>query len=528
MANLFSRPGSQIKGYPAPKLQEKTIHEAGIVNGGMVTNIDAADIPSNAVTVAKNCRVRYDKTGRRSGKSVLAGTKPNSTLVRKLIEFKVSRYDIRLVRIANTGTSPSAHWTSGGAWTALTGAIPTGGFIDSAVVLGRLVISDGIGQLKEIDMSAGTVATLGNSPKARFVTGFAERAVAASVGNTPEQLATVYWSGNREIEEYDAAVDESAGNQPLAISPAATTDPITGLFSFTNVMIVPRERSIWLAVKQPIASNPFNFYSAVPGVGCDLPGSIALTSNGIVFLSIINGMLYRYVPGQPIEEVAIPVINEILDSVENPADIFSTHSRLHNEYILGVVGDSTTKIWIVNFRNNTWAYDELADVSTVLSYTSLSNYTSVADLTGTVADLSGTVSDLSNTPTNDVVMVTGHSDGEVLTEDATVVQDNSVDFTTEIRSKEFKFIKDDTLLAELRIGYVATTSGSLTLQYSKDSGTTWTTAKTITTETGGPKLLRFNKQVKARRIMWRVTATDGIFDLNEYEVHVYATGESRS
>src|SRR6266702_5725619 len=66
MARLYSRPVSVQALNQFPLLQEQLWAEAK-VNGGMVTSIDPADIPEAALTLAKNTRVRYDKTSRRFG-----------------------------------------------------------------------------------------------------------------------------------------------------------------------------------------------------------------------------------------------------------------------------------------------------------------------------------------------------------------------------------------------------------------------------------------------------------------------------
>ncbi|KKL21504.1 hypothetical protein LCGC14_2444830, partial [marine sediment metagenome] len=72
-----------------------------------------------------------------------------------------------------------------------------------------------------------------------------------------------------------------------------------------------------------------------------------------------------------------------------------------------------------------------------------------------------------------------------------------------------------------------TVSGSIILQYTRDGGTTWKTGKTVTTNTGKVREIRLKKQMRTKRLMWRVTATDGQFDLLGYEVDISAGGESK-
>ena len=131
------------------------------------------------------------------------------------------------------------------------------------------------------------------------------------------------------------------------------------------------------------------------------------------------------------------------------------------------------------------------------------------------------------TPLPVPTLVYGYSDGVILKEDSSVQQDGGSNYTFELRSKEFKIVRDDIVVTRILIEYQATVSGSIVLQYSRDGGTTWTTAKTITTNTGKVREIRLKKQIRTRRLMWRITATDGQFDILGYEVDVSVGGESK-
>lgn len=518
------------KGMSPHKLQEDTKFASGFLNKGMYTNIDPADIPNEALTVARNARIRYDKTIRRNGKSVYGAAAPNASQVKRLIEYKLDKTSIYLVRLTQTGGT----YTEGTAWTSLTGTLNGGpNFIDSAIIQDVLVISNGVDRIQKIDLTLGTIADLGTiAPRARFVTGFAERIVAASVGSSPSGMSTIWWSGNRNLTEWDAVEDISAGNKPIDISATDNTDPISGLFGLTNVMIIPREESLWLATKQPIASDPLNTYSAVPGIGSDIPGSIARTENGIIFVSLSNGAVFDYTPRQNItgdSDIAWNVNDDLMDDIVDADTTFSSYDKSNKEYLLGIpaVDFSSCKLWIWNRITKGWSYDEVDDASAVISHVRFGNYTSIDDLTGTIDALTGTIDALSNTPVNETVVLLGYNDGIILEEDSSVVQDNSTAFTFEARSKEFKFPEKDTLLSEINWEYNGITTGTLTLQYSKDSGVTWTTAKTHTILESDANLVRFKKPIKTRRLMWRITSTDGDFELINYEVKVYSSGESK-
>ena len=518
MARVFGRPGF-IVDMPAPKKpDEEQVLAIGVLNKGMVSSVDPADLDDATLSICKNARVRFDKTSRRLGKSTYGPTKPDSLKVRKIIEYRFGESTYYTIRVTNTGV----HYSDGtSAWAAVSGTLSGGdqNVVSAAIVLDTLILANGVNRLQKVDLSAGLSDLGAIAPIARFVTGFADRVVAADLRN-------IYWSGNRNIDEFDAAIDTSAGQTPIDISPTDRVDYITGVFGLSTVMVIPREKSIWLATRQPIASNPFNFYSAVPKIGFDVPGSIALSDSGIIGLSIHAGNIFEYTPGSQPIPIGDRIITELLDNLTDSTSIFSDYDRRNQDYIIGVPASGTVKLWIFNKRANAWSYDEQANL-TALTVTSLaSDYTSIDELAGTIDAQTGTIDELSDSPIITPTLLTGDSAGNLLKEDSTVVQDGGVAFTTELRSKEYRSPKVDLLINEIRLEYEATTAGQITLEYTKDNGTTWTLAKTITTVTGAKKLIQFKKLIKARRLMWRITATNGAFDVIDYEITVYSDGES--
>src|SRR3990167_8358960 len=469
MARVFGRPGF-IVDMPAPKKpDEEQVLAIGVLNKGMVSSVDPADLDDATLSICKNARVRFDKTSRRLGKSTYGPTKPDSLKVRKIIEYRFGESTYYTIRVTNTGV----HYSDGtSAWAAVSGTLSGGdqNVVSAAIVLDTLILANGVNRLQKVDLSAGLSDLGAIAPIARFVTGFADRVVAADLRN-------IYWSGNRNIDEFDAAIDTSAGQTPIDISPTDRVDYITGVFGLSTVMVIPREKSIWLATRQPIASNPFNFYSAVPKIGFDVPGSIALSDSGIIGLSIHAGNIFEYTPGSQPIPIGDRIITELLDNLTDSTSIFS-------------------------------------------------DYDSIDELAGTIDAQTGTIDELSDSPIITPTLLTGDSAGNLLKEDSTVVQDGGGAFTTELRSKEYRSPKVDLLINEIRLEYEATTVGQITLEYTKDNGTTWTLAKTITTVTGAKKLIQFKKLIKARRLMWRITATNGAFDVIDYEITVYSDGES--
>ena len=521
----------RIPGMPIPQLLTREPLVTSILNKGMWTSVDPADIDPGALVLAKNVDVRYDKTSRRAGWAKEAA-RHDANPIDMLIEFRQGTTSILLVRLTrySMATKPSL----AGAWVAVTIG-HTERPINYAIIEGTLYFTTGSDIIQTWVFGAGaTVPASGNFvPAARFITGAADRVVAASTGDTPLTRSTIYWSGNRNFQEFDGAVDISAGNAPLSISSSNNVDDIAGIFSFGNVVIIPRLFSIWQATRTYIDTNPFNFYEAIPGVGCDVPRSIAIGENGLLFLSRNDKMIYLYRPGQAIQEVGVPIAVQATLELGDAADVFSHYDRFQNEYILGIKdGAGDAKAWKFNFRTPGWTYNEFELGSSIVptafsTQEILSGFTSFDELIGTFDALTGTFDELSADPVRDQVLLLGDSDGYVWNEDLTVDQDNSVDFDAVVQSKEFSFPQVDTLLNEIRIEYDGSMAGTYTLEYSKDGGTTWTTAKAGTVNASNRQIIKFNKTVRARRITWRLTATDGRWDLLGYEVHVQRVGDSR-
>ncbi len=292
-------------------------------------------------------------------------------------------------------------------------------------------------------------------------------------------------------------------------------------------MIILRKRSIWLATQNPTASNPFNTFRAVPGIGTDLPGSIAIGKEKIIFLDARTRDVVIYSPGQPLQFIGSPIRNTILANITDSSTLSSTYLENEDEYYVTITEASTIKIWAVNLKTSAWQYDEIPNLTSIDALAGFSSYTPFNDATGTFDAASGTFDAASTTPVVIPKLVYGFNTGLLLQEDSSVQQDNSVNYTFELRSKEFKNVKEDLVITRILIEYQATVSGTIILQYSRDGGTTWLTGKTVVTNTGKVRKIILKKAIRAERLMWRTTATDGQFSILGYEVDISVAGESK-
>ncbi|KKL59020.1 hypothetical protein LCGC14_2219550, partial [marine sediment metagenome] len=211
MARVVGRSLKKIPGSRSGRLPKEVPLAVAIMNGGMVADIDPADIKDNQASLLKNARVRRDKTSRRFGKSSFLPTKPNSNAVQRLFDFRIGETTFYRLRF----TSAGIYFTDGVTWTQLTGTF-SGKPTDMATVLGTLVVANGIDRLRKLDLDAETISDLGDiAPFSKYVTGFSERVVGANNGNSDEAVETLSWSGNRNLDEFDALEDISSGNKRL-------------------------------------------------------------------------------------------------------------------------------------------------------------------------------------------------------------------------------------------------------------------------------------------------------------------------
>ena len=530
---------------PKIKVADKSKFASARVNQGMITMLDPADIPNEALQLARNARCRFDKTIRRPGTKLIVPAKPNSNPVIGVFFHKKNNGQTFFLRF----TRNSIHYVSGGAWTALTAG--TGGSLAGAdtdrfrgvTAFDRFVFANnGVDVLQEFDDATNMYKALGNAPKYKYITAFYNRIVGANLVGASPDATNAGWSADGVIDEWDPLVNETAGNSSIVDSPADRGDFISGIFGFTSNMILLRERSVWIATKQAIPTNPFYFYTAVPGIGCDCPDSAVVALNGITWVDRRSGSVWFYSPSGQAEPIGRPIEKDLMRGLDDPALVFGSYAPIENEYTVCIplVGFNGVREWTYNFRTKAWTVGEREAVTSIDDTDLAAALVTIDDLgLIPVEQLSGMIDDLS--PGSDVIPVRifGRGDGEITQEDENTYRDPVVvgsantdgKFQTELVSKTFTLPTDDAYFAEIRIEYVPIAAAPMTLYYSRDGGATFNTlSKTITPtadQLGKPQLFRWVKPVKARRFAFKLAYDDGQFEVNGYEVHIYAGGESK-
>src|SRR5215203_245068 len=543
MARLVHKPVNPERFPRMADLQMQKFAE-GRVNAGMITTIDPADIPPGAMQLIKNATVRHDVTARRAGSvftrqgdpAPILPTKPDSNPVLKVAHFKKADGSPYTLRFTPFGI----YQLSGSSWTPLVGTLDgeTRDRIQTTVVLDQLVFSNnGANNIQLFDTATASFGNLGNAPKYRYVTGAFNRVVGAARRNEAEH--EIGWSGENNIEEWDQAVDHTAGSTPLVDSPADLSDFITGVFSYSNILVILRERSVWVANKQPIPQNPFYFAAAVPNIGCDSPFSATLIGNGLAWLDRRSATVYAYQPGSQPEPIGRPIEKSIIANIDDPELIFSSYDPVHNEYSIAIpqVGSADVDVWTYNLRGKAWARNTYYKITSMDDTDIAAAGTTIDELGDTLIDnLVGDINSLS--PIADIVSTRniGRDDGTIGIIDENAALDAphtdfplGIPYQTQLVSKAFTVPESDIYIAQINIEYLSRTGGAFTLEYSLTGGALddWKVAKTVNPSViGKPKLLILRKVIKSRRFAFRLTTDAGLFEVLSYEVHVYPSGRS--
>lgn len=533
-------------------LPDKSKFVEARINQGMITMIDPADIPGSALQVARNAYSRFDRTSRRFGTKLFTPTKPNSNAVLAVYFFRRNSGTAYTLRL----TPSTIHYVNGAVWTAVTAGVGgslTGGVKDRYNIVTAFdrcfFTNNGKDIIQEFDPALTKYKALGNAPRVRYLTAFYNRLVGFNVvGGVGDDPTAIVWSADAGItgvglDQWDNAIDQSAGREPLIDSPSDLADFGTGIFGFTNYMIALREQSIWVATKNPIPTNPFDFKNVFPGLGCNCPDSAVITLNGITWTDRLSGSVWTYAPGGQPEPIGRPIERDIMRGLDDPANVFGSYDPITQEYEVCIpqAASNFVRAWTYNFRTKAWTYKEYEAVCSIDNPSIAAGIITIDDLGDVPIDqLIGTIDSLS--PSSDVVPIKayGRTDGEIIVENENVYRDPVVSgslnttgkFTTELISKAFSLPTDDGYFCEVRIGYIPIAAAPMSLYYSKDGGVTWnTTPKTITPlsgQIGKAQLFRLVKNVKTRRFAWKLVMEDGQAEIIEYEVHVYEGGESRA
>ena len=515
------------------------------VNRGMITSIDSAEIPREALQLAKNAKVVFDKTSRRDGLNPY-GTSPDSSPVLKMSFLKNPDGTGHVYRF----TPNSIYDLQGSIWNLITQTVPLiGTFTDrfnvSTVFDIFAFTNNGANNVQWIDsineVSDDLIDNLSAdlpSSKFRFCTGFYNRVVLAALREQNEVVLA--WTGEygskgttkKGLEDLDPLVNETSGFSPLVDSPSDVGDFITGVFGLTSLMVILREKSIWVATKQASATNPFNAYSAVPGVGCDSPFSAKVTRYGLAWLDRRSRTVYHYTPGGSPEPIGRPVERSIINNIEDPETVFGAYDPVEDSYSVCIpaISSNVVRVWTYYFQGQAWTYNEIEDITAFDTIELLTGFTSFDELVGKFDGLLGTFDELSPISKIATERVYGCCDGSLAIPDPDIDLDRGRVYETDLISGTFMAPGDDIYVAKIVVEFNMRFPGTLELWYAPDGGVdpslSFILGDTFTpTVFGKPQIITLNLVVHSRRYAFAVRASNGQFDILGYEVWVTGAGD---
>jgi len=541
MADLYSAPTDKFNKTSLPPPEEVPLLGVDNYDAGLITDADPARIPLNALSILQNAGYIKSQLIRRNGLSSYIGIAQSGKVLNIYAFISdagglaiFSFFKDKIYKVSNSGwieTTPNAIAAiSGGDFD----------FFNFAVGDDRMFFTNGVDPIREVDPVLNQYKALGNAPSYKYVTTAFNRIIGAN-NITDATPAEIGWSGFRNYDEWDPLVDNSAGSTPIVDSPSDTSDGITGLFYLGTGICVCRERSMWIGVSRPAATNPFNFTVSLPEIGADIPRAIQLTPYGLVWYNFQDGAVYVWNPGSDYKDIAGPVRRGIRASIYTTDQIWSAYSADLRVYSL-FIGSSITNVvteWQYNFLTNNWCTNTYENVSTVNDLKFSSTTFTIGQLTGDIGDLVGPIGSLGGIVAT-ATRFFGFTDGNVKTqaffdEDAAEANglsltDDGTAFTTIIAHKIIEQPLEYLISNIVRASVTPWTVGSVNIEYSKDDGQTWTIAKTVTFAAGDrfkQNVIQLKRAIRFRRIQWRIVTSDCVITANRFDVRALEAGISK-
>ena len=523
---------------------QKIFESNGKVVGGMDTFNDPTVIDPSQWVSLLNVTNRFSKLSRRAGGALITPVKPNSNKILKFYTTTLWNTDAVQLRF----TRNSIHSRSSSAWTPFTGQALTGSDTDRIKIvnfINRIFFSNnGVDPIRELDPVGNVVNVLGNAPRFKYICSVSNRIVGAYLKDTPDNPTLIGWSGDLNLGEWDPLVDFSAGSNPLYESQSEYSEFITGIFGFETTVLVMRQRSIVLGTLQPSATDPFYFYTSVPGIGSDSPDTIQRIPEGVIFYDFRTRMVYQYTlaagasaaygASNGVSLIGLPIAETLTNQITDPSLLTSSFDPINLEYQLciSVASSNTTRIWTYNLKTKAWSFDEKNNVSSIDNVEFSQSTGAIGDLVGTIGNLLGTIASLSpsvNTSTRFYSFI----NGDIEQYDALNDVDEDGIYTTTIESKVFELPLDDASFQRVRIEIIVRKATTITLSYSKDNGVSWSLYKSVSltpqnnVNENNRQLVIASKHIRSRQLKFKIESVSGLWDIVGYEVHYLADSPSR-
>ena len=480
---------------------------------GQWTSKSRDKLPVGSAKIARNARSRDYWIGRRPGTNTIIA-KPDSNPVYKVITLHVAGDRKYIVRITASAIHASRALNG---WQVLTGSGLTGtSRITSTQFFDDLYIATAHAKIIKVNVLSSTFAEIEDAPKARFITSFADRIFAANI--LPETLGAtrIQWTANALPEVWDPLENEGAGEENLVSSPSDTGDDITGLQALAQEMLILRERSIWIATRQPIVFAPVRFTPVSVNHGCDLPYSVTKVENGVVWADFRTRGVWLFQPGALPQRISGPIDDDLFTDLANLRWAEGAYDPFNREYHLGLAlaaGRDITKTWVFSFDTRAWTYDDSPTVRTIGQNVGLDTLTMIDDLTGFIDGLNpspdGVIDDWAGSETLRTGIFKGTSTGEVIIQSYDHANDwDATAFEFEWQSQNIGGFQNRRTIQDLMVTLEAPVTGTATFTESKDEAA-WTNSKAVSL-TGAANEQHVGlprRQISGNELYWRVRST---------------------
>jgi len=522
-----SKPRDQdLQGYPADQSTDGLI-EVRDLRPGMITATPRGERPAGSSVSIINGRIRDNWVGRRGGYPNYI-TKPDSFDIMRMVSFHGEQNANRIVRISNGGMHVAS---STAAWASMTGT-PYSIFarVDHAQLLGSLYLASPELKILKLDFKNVSYGPVSAAPVCKYITAFGDRLLAAYIYNPTDGVLPfgLQWCINSDPTDWTGV---GSGSENLIQSPADTGDEITGVFGFSNIAVIFRERSIWHVTRQPFALAPFRFDAVITNQGCDMPWSIARVSDeqgrttGFIYGDKRTNGLFSYTPGaRPVRLQGSVNINDILfTGLTDPTEVIGAYDPGFQEYHSGYPTAAQPSTELANFRvlslqNNSIVTDDGPACTSIDTVTDVGLPIMIDDLSGTIDAQTGTIDALGGVFVFAPIVVKGDTAGQSVKEDLGTTGTHTFTWA----SQDFGSFSRRRVLKMMTAVISASSSGNVILAWSKDN-VTWTTIKTIA-DASALKKIGFKKQVTGDILYWRVTALAADFKMTEWWAQLMELG----
>jgi hypothetical protein len=487
-----------------------------LANLGLDVSAPAEYIDPRSTPNGQNMFVNRNAIHKRVGTIAIGNSLGEEVMYIKELLVDSTRYVVRIgltkVELLNEAV---------GTWGAITGSVLTG---TSAEVVSTatpllsgariLTFSNFKDNIRKYTGTGNTADLGGTPPKAKFMQEYGPYLVLAHIDDgVSKKRMRVQWCDTGDIETWTGG---NSGAQDLL----EDGNDVTGLNIFGNYLCVHKESSIYLGYLVP-TSTIFQFDRKNTGVGTICNNTIQnIGENAQIFLARDGIRIFNGISAPLIES---PITDEIRESV-NPQYVHKCWSVVVpelNEYWVGIpIGSQTSPdtVYKYNYITGQCYKDYRPNITAIGKYQRTSDLTWATD-SGTWDEATDRWDDVSLLSQHYTVLL-GDNTGITSRRDGSYNNDNGVAIDAYRETKDFEGSEKGKLVRWLEMQFLAK-GNSVTIDYSTDSGNTWTNIDTYTLSNeyptdDDPKYAYFDVVSSKIRFRFRNNTLGETFSLKDF------------